>query len=557
MGIVTVETDILIVGGGTAGLGFSIHYADLVRQYNEDPAHTVKLPSRVMLLEKGAAIGHHSLSGAVIDPAGLRELLPEVEAKDYPFESDVIQDDTMFFTKTGAFKLPFHPPYMANKGNAIVMLGKLTRWMAQIAEKKGVQIFPGFSAHELVIENGKLVGIRTGASGLDHHGKPMANHQPATEVRAKIIIMAEGPRGSLSRELIKKFDLAKNSNPQIYSLGVKELWEIPEGAFEKGRVVHSLGYPLGFDQFGGGFVYGVGKTLVAVGVVAGLDIADPAFDTQRALQIYKQHPFIKKIIENGKLLRYGAKTIPEGGLFALPQLYHDNVMLVGDAAGFLAMPSLKGVHLSIRSAMLAAKTAIEAFKSNDTSATKLAIYEELFKKSSLYKDLYPVRNFRQGFKNNLVFGAIHFGAQLFTGGYGLSLKGRLTMAEDRAHCKKLSDFKGKPFGEGVPFVKGLNVDKETAIFFSGTKHDEEQPCHIRVPSEAVCAECIALYGGPCQHFCPAQVFEISADPKTGKKGLKLHPSNCVHCKTCDIRDPYCNVIWETPYGGDGPEYETM
>ena len=555
--IEVIETDVLIIGGGSSGLAFAIHYADLVRQYNENLSNMVKLPDQVMLLEKGSAIGHHSLSGAVINPVGLQELLPGVDEKDYPFESPVTRDDTMFFTKNGAVRLPFAPPYMANKGNYLVILGKLVRWMAQIAEKKGVQVFTGLSAHELVFENNKLVGVRTGATGLDHEGNPMANYQPATEVRAKIIIMAEGTRGSLTRELVKTLDLTKGRNPQVYSLGVKELWEVPDGSFEEGGVIHSLGYPLNFDQFGGGFIYGLSKSLVAVGFVAGLDIADPTFDTHRALQMYKKHPFVRKIIEKGKIVRYGAKTIPEGGFFALPQLYHNNVMIIGDAAGFLAMPSLKGVHLSIRSAMLAAKTALEAFKSRDTSCAKLALYEKFFKESSLYKDLYPVRNFRQGFKSNFFMGVLHFGTQILTGGRGFSWNGRLEMAEDRSHCKPLSQCSGKAFGKGEAFVKDLNFEKEACVFFSGTKHDEAQPSHIRVPSSLVCEECIQIYGGPCQYFCPAQVFEISADSKTGKKGLKLNPSNCVHCKTCDIKDPYYNVIWETPYGGDGPQYENM
>ncbi len=552
-----VETDVLVVGGGPAGLAFAIHYADMARRHNEDASQTVKIPDRVMVLEKASAAGNHTLSGAVINPSALRELLPDLDAKDFPFETAVVRDDTMIFTKDGAFELPFSPPYMSNKGNYVVMLGKLVRWLAEIAEKKNVQVFSGFSARELVFENGQLAGIRTGATGIDHQGNPMANYQPPTEVRAKLVILAEGPRGSLTRDLIKALDLAKGRNPQVYSLGVKELWEIPEGAFEKGRIVHSLGYPLGIDQFGGGFIYGVTKTLVAIGVVAGLDIADPSFDTQRALQIYKNHPFVSRIIKDGKLLRYGAKTIPEGGLFALPQLYHDKVMIVGDAAGFLAMPSLKGVDSSMRSGMLAARAACDALKANDASASRLSLYEKLFKASPIYKELYPVRNFRQAFKANLLLGAFQFGTQLVTGGRGLSASGRLTMAEDRAHCRPMRTSQAKASAAAGSCAAGFSVDKETAIFFSGTKHDEEQPSHIQVPSAAVCDECIRTYGGPCQHFCPAQVFEISADPKTGKKSLKLHPSNCVHCKTCDIRDPYGNVIWQTPYGGDGPEYENM
>ncbi|MBF0593641.1 MAG: 4Fe-4S dicluster domain-containing protein [Candidatus Omnitrophica bacterium] len=552
----TIQTDILIIGGGSAGLSFAIHCADLIRQYNDDASHQVKLPSQIMVLEKGGAIGHHALSGAVINPASLRELLPEIAEKDFPFETPVIQDDTMFLTKGAGFTLPFHPPYMSNKGNSIVKLGKLVRWLSSIAEKKGVEVFTGMSAQKLVIENGKLVGISTNPTGIDPQGKPLANYQPATEVRAKIIILAEGTRGNLTRDLVKIFELAKNSNPQVYSLGVKEVWEVAKGAFQKGRVVHSLGYPMQFNQFGGGFIYGLDDTKVAVGMVAGLDVADPTFDTHRALQMYKKHPFVANIIKGGKLLKYGAKTIPEGGLFALPQLYHDNVMIIGDSAGFLAMPSLKGVQLSIRSGMLAAKAAVEALKTNDTSAKQLSLFEKLFKDSDLYKELYPVRNFRQGFKDNLFLGSLHFATQLITGGRGFSLSGRLSLAEDRKHCRPLSETKGVVFGIDQPFDKKTTFDKEACIYFSGTKHDEAQPSHIVVPSAKVCDECIALYGGPCQYFCPAQVFEISPDA-SGKKVLKLHPSNCVHCKTCDIRDPYTNVIWGTPYGGDGPEYEEL
>ncbi len=557
MDIPIIETDILVIGGGSAGLSFAIHCADLIRKHNEDPAVKIKIPDRIMLLEKGSSLGNHSLSGAVINPEVFRELLPEVKSEEYPFETPVLEDDTMFLTKSSAIKLPFHPPYMSNQGNSIVILGKLIRWLGEIAEKKGVQVFSGFSAQELLIEGGKLAGIRTNASGVDADGKPLLNYQPPTEVRAKIFIMAEGTRGHLTRNLIQALQLDKGCNPQVYSLGVKEVWEIPQGAFNKGRVVHSLGYPLNFDQFGGGFIYGLSDTMIALGYVAGLDIKDPTFDTHRALQVYKKHPFVQGIIKNGKLIRYGAKTIPEGGLFALPQLYHDGVMIIGDSAGFLAMPSLKGVHLSIRSAMLAARAAMEALKNKDYSCAQLSAYEKSFKDSSVYRELYPVRNFRQAFKDNLILGALQFGTQLVTGGRGFSFSGRLTMNEDRAHCQKIEELHGKVFGGNEPFDKCATFDKETEIFFSGTKHDEEQPSHIHVQSVEKCATCIETYGGPCQYFCPAQVFEISTDSKTGKKGLKLHPSNCVHCKTCDIKDPYRNVIWETPYGGDGPEYENM
>ena len=509
------------------------------------------------MLDKGGAVGDHTLSGAIVNPVAVSELLPDVVEHDFPFETPVVQDDIMIFTRDRAFRLPFHPPYMSNRGNYIVALGKLVRWMSEIAERKGVEILTGMSAQELLFRDGKLAGIRTNATGIDDHGNPRVNYQPPTDVFAKLIILADGARGNLTRDLIMALDLAKGRNPQVYSLGVKEVWEVPEGAFQEGRIVHSLGFPLKLDQFGGGFIYGLTGTQVAIGLVSGLDIADPTFDTHRALQMYKRHPFVTAIIRKGELVRYGAKAIPEGGLFALPQLYHDNVMIVGDAAGFLSMPSLKGVHLAMRSGMLAARTALDALENNDTSRTRLALYERLFQKSAAHRELYAVRNFRQGFARNVILGGLQFGAQLVTGGRGQTFSGRLTMEEDRARCVRLSKLNGRLFGNGAAFDKRITFDKETELYFSGTRHDEEQPSHVRVPRPEVCEECFEAYGGPCQYFCPAQVFEIGPDPLTGRKRLTLHPANCVHCKTCDIRDPFSNVTWCTPYGGDGPKYQNM
>lgn len=560
-----IETDVLIIGGGPAGLAAAIQFADLIRQHNEaiDKGNlsAEKLPLNVILLEKANSMGNHTLSGAIINPVSLRSLLPDVAEKEFPFETPVLKDNIQFLTARKSFAMPFHPPYMGNKGNYIASLGKVVRWLAGIAEKKGIQVFSGFSGYELLIENDKVIGVRTGASGIDKHGQPMANYQPPTEVRAKMTILAEGTRGHLTKVLIEKFNLSQNHNPQVYSTGVKEIWEVPAGAFETGTIVHTLGFPLEFNQFGGGFIYGLSKNLVAIGLVVGLDYNDPTFDPHDAFQIYKKHPAISRILKGGKIIRYGAKTIPEGGLFALPQLYHDNVMIVGDSAGFLAMPSLKGVHLAIQSGMLAAKTAFEATKNNDTSLAQLRLYEELFKKSPAFKELYPVRNFRQGFETNLLFGMVQFGTQILTGGRGLSLSARLPMKADYEHCRPIKEFRGKTFVERMKeelvFDKKITFDKETDLFYSGTSHDEEQPSHILVPSQDACQICIEKYDAPCQRFCPAQVFEISVDSKTGKRALTLQPANCVHCKTCDIKDPMRNVTWQPPYGGDGPEYENM
>jgi electron-transferring-flavoprotein dehydrogenase len=560
-----VHTDILIVGGGPAGLATAIHLADLVNGHNQKiesgEVQGDRLPSNIILLEKGAAIGNHILSGAVINPATLRELVPDIPEQDIPFDSPVGKDEFRLLTKNQDFKIPFHPPYMSNKGNYVASLGKITRWLAGIAEKKGVQIYPGFSGYEMLYENGHVAGVRTGDSGLDRHGNPQENYQPGTHVYAKVPVLAEGSRGHLAKKLIRKLGLDKERNPQVYSIGVKELWQVPEGTFEAGRVLHSLGYPLSLEQFGGGFVYGFSNHRVAVGLVVGLDYLDPTFDPHHALQIYKRHPSIKKILENGKIIQYGAKTIPEGGFFSMPQFYHGGVLLVGDSAGFLSMPSLKGIHLAMDSGMMAAKTAYEALKARDYSEKQLSRYEELFKQSAAYKDLYPVRNFRQGFRKNLLYGMIHFGAQLVTGGHGLSLKGRLEIQEDSKRYRELSELDGKTFMEKfkneLVFDKKLTFDKQTDVFFSGTQHDEHQPTHCGVLDQEALELSIERYGAPCQYFCPAGVYELVNSSKTGEKEIRIHSTNCVHCKTCDIKAPFGELEWMPPYGGDGPEYEEM
>ncbi len=548
-----VEADILIVGGGVAGLATAIHLADLT-------ANSDKKPS-ILVLEKGSSIGSHTLSGAVIDPSALKELLPGVDPKDFPFESPVKKEGVYFLTPKLALKAPFTPPFMGNHGNFVASLGKVTRWLAEIAEKKGVQVYPGFAVSEMFYENGRVVGAKTISTGVDKHGQPMDNFQAGDEIRAKITILAEGPRGSLTKQLCRKLELDKGANPQVYSTGVKELWDLPEGTFEAGRIMHTLGFPFSFNHFGGGFVYGLNGRQVAVGIAAGLDYKDPTFDPHAALQVYKKHPFIAKILGKGKLLRYGAKTIPEGGLYSLPKLYHDGVMIVGDSAGFLSMPSLKGVHLAIESGMLAAQAAFEALKANDFSAKQLSLYDTLFKKSAGYKTLAKTRNFRAGFGYGMILGAFHFATQILTGGRSITPSGKMKTHEDAACYKKLAGVKepfSKKFAKELVFDKQLTFDKVTDVFFSGSKHDEEQPCHCHVLDLEICRNiCIPKYGGPCQHFCPAEVYEIVTDPKTGKKDLHLHPANCVHCKTCDIKDPFGNIEWAVPYGGDGPEYENL
>jgi electron-transferring-flavoprotein dehydrogenase len=554
-----IETDLLVIGGGPAGLAFAIHYADLINKNNKsaeaDP-NIPNIPLKIMILEKAASVGNHTLSGAVMNLKIFQELLPEIDLKNIPSTTEVKKEDILFLTKKHAFALPYHPKAMSNKGNHILSLGAMVRWLSGIAEKKGVEIFSGVAGYELFFENDRLVGVRTGASGLDHDGKPMANYQPPTEVRAKIIILAEGSRGHLTKILIQRFNLAQGRNPQVYSLGVKEAWEVPEGSFAQGQVIHTLGFPLSADQFGGGFVYGLSKNQVAIGFCSGLDYSNPAFDPHRALQIYKTHPRIAGIIKNGKIIRYGAKNIPEGGLFSLPQLYHDNMMIIGDSAGFVAMPSLKGIHLSIKSAMTSAQAAFTAIKKGDTSKQQLSLYEKLFKETSQYQELYAARNFRQCFTSNLYLGFLKFAINQITGGRGLSLNGKSPLWADYEHYRATSKGNRLSADESV-FDNKITFDKEADIFYSGTKHDEEQPSHIVILCRDTCSDCIEKYEAPCQYFCPAKVFELTFDAKMNKRQITLHPSNCIHCKTCDIKDPFMNVTWRPPYGGDGPQYENM
>ena len=547
----TVYTDLLIIGGGPSGLATAIHIADLLKQSS--------LSKRIMLIDKGASIGSHILSGAVIKPDIFKELLPDTDINEIPFNSKVHYDSMMILTEKGSLKVPFHPPYMSNKGNYTASLGQICRYLATIAEKKGVEIYPGFAVSEILYDNDKVIGVKTIDTGVDHNGVPQENFQPGTSIEAKLTILAEGTRGSLTKKLIKKYNLDKDSNPQVYSLGCKELWSVPEGNIKPGEVYHTMGYPLNTNEFGGGFIYGLNDNKAAVGLVVGLDYPDPTFDTHNAMQVWKTHPFVSKILKGGKLVEYGAKTLPEGGWYSLPKLYVDNAMIVGDSAGFLTMPALKGVHLAIASGMAAAKTALTAFEKNDFSEITLKDYEKNIKESIIYKELYPVRNFRQGFAKGLINGVFNFGSLLITGGAGFV--GRQHTHYDRDTTKTLAEFKGKSFkdrfnGKLEP-DKVLTFDKATDVFYSGVQHDEEQVPHVRVNNpESFKKINIAQYGAPCQFFCSSEVYELHTD-KNGNQELRIHAENCMHCKTCDIKTPGDGITWSVPNGGNGPDWQNM
>jgi electron-transferring-flavoprotein dehydrogenase len=547
----TISTDVLIIGGGPSGLAASIHLADILKQRRQK--------ARILLIEKGRAIGSHILSGAIIKPSVFKELLPEVNLSEIPFNARVNRDRTIFLTEKKAFTLPFHLPYMNNSGNYTASLGHICRYLAIKAEEKGVEIYTGFAVDEILYKDGKVIGAKTKDTGLDHNGNRLENFQAGTRVEARLTIFAEGTRGSLTKMLIKKFSLDKDRNEQVYSLGCKELWTVPPGNIKAGQIYHTMGYPLDNDEFGGGFIYGLNDNKVAVGLVVGLDYQDPTFDVHDALQIWKSSAFVSRILKGGKMVEYGAKTLPEGGLYAIPRLFVDNALIVGDSAGLVAMPALKGVHLAIRSGMLAAKTAADALSKNDTSEKNLQQYEILVNNSPIHKEMYAVRNFRQGFAKGLIIGGLHFGTQLITGGAGFF--GRLRSHADYQTTLKLSELKKKPFKERfkdkLEFDKVLTFDKSTDVYHSGVFHDEQQVVHLSINDmEKYKTVNIEQYGAPEQYYCSSEVYELHIN-KAGQKELRIHAENCMHCKTCDIKSPGEAITWVVPNGGNGPDFQNM
>lgn len=546
-----VSTDVLIIGGGPSGLATAIHLADIFKQNGQE--------NRILLIDKGSSIGSHILSGAVIKPDVFRELLPDVEFSEIPFNARVVKDSTVWLTENGSIKMPFHIPYMNNIGNYAASLGQICKYLAKKATEKGVEIYSGFAMDEILYKDGKVSGAKTKDTGVDHHGHQLENFQPGTCVDARITIFAEGTRGSLAKMLIKKFNLDKGRNEQIYSLGVKEIWSLQPGRIEAGEIFHTMGYPLNMDEFGGGFIYGLNDNKVAIGLVVGLDYKDPSFDVHDAFQVWKTNPFVSKILKGGKMVEYGAKTLPEGGYYAIPGLYTDNALIVGDSAGLVTMPALKGVHLAVKSGMLAAQTAARALAANDTSRKSLGLYEKLVKESLIYKEMYPVRNFRQAFHSGLIAGGLQFGTQLITGGAGFI--GRLKTEADYKTTQKISSYKKKPFKERfkgkLEFDKVLTFDKATNVYFSGVYHDEQQVVHLHLNEPArFKAVNIEEFGAPEQFFCSSEVYELHVN-KNGDKELRIHAENCMHCKTCDIKSPEDGVTWVVPNGGNGPDFQNM
>jgi electron-transferring-flavoprotein dehydrogenase len=445
---------------------------------------------------------------------------------------------------------------LRNHGNYVAALGKVVRWLAAQAEKEGVDLFPGFAAAEPLLEGDRVIGVRTGDKGIDRHGGRKPNYEPGIDIRAKITVLAEGPRGTLAKVLADRFRLDEGRMPQVYAVGIKEVWECPRGSLPPGRVIHTMGFPLDRDTFGGAFIYSMADDLLDIGLVVGLDYRNPRLDPHALFQALKTHPAIAPMLRGAKVLSYGAKAIPEGGIYAMPRPYLSGCLIAGDSASMLNGMRLKGIHTAMKAGLIAAGVVLEALVANDTSAAFLSRYEERFRESWAGRELWRVRNFHAGFRGGLVPGLIHSALQMATGGRGLRdpLPSEPGHARLRTLRRQFGDGPMPPDEVAPRYEDPLMLDKLTDVYHSGTKHDEDQPVHLHVADTSICeTRCAQEYGNPCQHFCPAAVYEMVPKEGGGRR-LQINASNCVHCKSCDIMDPYQIITWVPPEGGGGPEY---
>ncbi|MFZ0497658.1 MAG: electron transfer flavoprotein-ubiquinone oxidoreductase [Steroidobacteraceae bacterium] len=528
-----MEYDVVIVGAGPAGLACAIRLKQLKPELN------------VCVLEKAAAVGAQALSGAVIEPGPLDALAPEWRQSPPGICVPAVRDEFRLLTRKRSLRLPL-PPQLHNRGNFIISLGLLTPWLAQKAESLGVDVFPGFAAAvPLVTSDGVIAGVQLGDMGLAKDGKPGPNYTPGAEVRARTTVVAEGARGSLAKQLIRRFDLDARSSPQSYGLGMKELWQLPEGRVQPGLIQHTLGWPLDSRTYGGSFIYHLDQNRVYVGFVVGLDYEDPRLTPFEAFQQFKNHPQVRPLLEGGEILSAGARTIAAGGWQSIPRLEMPGAMLIGDSGGGVNVPKIKGVHQAIRSGMLAADHLAETGNP--------AGFDDRWRLSPGGRELRAVRNFKPGFKRGLWFGVANAGLEALTGGrVPWTLSGR---TPDYARLKSLDAYESPDRGWGERTLPPR--DRLASVFFASTSHDESQPAHLKVLDTSICIEqCAREFGNPCQRFCPANVYEMVDDGAGGRR-LQINAANCVHCKACDIKDPYEIINWTPPEGGSGPNYQSL
>jgi electron-transferring-flavoprotein dehydrogenase len=550
-----LEVDVLLVGAGPASLACAIHLKRLLKERGKEDA-------TILVLEKAEDVGYHTLSGAVMDPRGMAELFPDWKERGCPTEAEVTFDCVDVLRKSGGklrLQGPFVPPSLKNHGNHIVSLYHVVRWMRDQAEALEVEIYPGFGGAGILYDGSgsRVVGVQTRDAGIAKDGSRKAQFEPGMDVRAQVTVFGEGTRGNLAKRLVERLRLDTEANHQVYETGIKEIWSIPpeRGKEMLGQVIHTMGEPLGTSGYGGGWIYGIAGDRLSIGYVVGLDQGDARLDPHAMFVRWKQHPEIAKLLAGGKCERYGAKTIPGGGYFSMPRLAGDGFCLIGDSAGFVNMARLKGIHLAIKSGMLAAEGIADALGKGDTSAAGLAGYPERFERSWAKEELWSVRNFRQAFQAGFLTGVVDTGVQMLTGGRGLVARRRLH--EDHESTRPVSESRM----EKPAYDDKRSMDKLTDVYLSGATHEEDQPPHLVVTDTSICVErCTQEYGNPCQHFCPAAVYEWPHADKGAAHaagGVVINASNCVHCKTCDVADPYQVIEWVVPEGGGGPQYIDM